>query len=133
MRTRLAFLVAAAGLVAAACSSGSAFPDALPPTTTTTTEAPEIGVEIVTISNGSFQPSNVSLDLNEITLVRFVHDDADRVYTLSSADDLFEEFEFGSGDEFEFDFAGLEEKIYRFGAQSGFNRLPLSIDTRAEL
>lgn len=133
MRIRLAILVVALASIGAACSSGSAFPNALPPTTTTTTEAPEIGVEIVRINNGSFQPSNVKLDLDDTTIVRFVQEDAERTYTLVSGDGLFENVELNQGDEFEVDFAGKDEKIYRFSALFGFNRLPLSIDTRADL
>ena len=132
MRIRLVIVLLALGVVAAACSSGSAFPDALPPTTTTTTEAPEIGVEIVRINNGSFQPSNLKLDLNEVSIIRFVQED-DRTYVLQSSDRLFEPLEMNLGDEFEVDLTGGEEKIYRFQALFEFNRLPLSIDTRPDL
>lgn len=133
MRTRLVITLVALGLIAAACSSGSSFPDAKPPTTTTTTEAPEMGVEIVRISNGSFQPSNLQLDLAETSIIRFVQEDADRTYTLVSGDDLFENTELNEGDEFDVDLGDLEEKIYRFSALFGFNRLPLSVDTRPDL
>ena len=133
MRTRFGILAVALGLIAAACSSGSAFPDALPPTTITTTEAPSSGVEVVRISNGSFQPSNISLNLDEVSIIKFVNEDAGSEYVLTSSDGLFEDLQFNGGDEFELDFAEFEEKIYRFSALAGFNRLPLSIDTRPDL
>lgn len=133
MRIRLVTTLVVMGLAVAACSSGSSFPDARPPTTTTTTEAPEVGVQIVTISNGSFQPSNLALDLDEISIIRFVQSDAGRTYTLVSSEGLFENVELDEGDVFEVDLSEAGEQIFRFSALFGFNRLPLSIDTRPDL
>lgn len=134
MRIRLAIFGVALGVVAVGCASGSSFPNARPPTTTTTTEAPEIGVEIVRISNGSFQPANLTIDLNEITFVRVVHDDNPEViYTILSSGDVFEQFELGAGDEVDLDFGAFEPALYRFSAVAGFVQLPLSIETRPNL
>ena len=93
MRIRVVTTLVVLALGAAACSSGPSFPDARPPTSTTTTEAPEVGVQIVRINNGSFQPSNLAISLDDFSILRFIQEDADRTYTLVSTDGLFENVE----------------------------------------
>lgn len=133
MRIRVVTTLVVLALAAAACSSGPSFPDARPPTSTTTTEAPEVGVQIVRINNGSFQPSNLAISLDDFSILRFIQEDANRTYTLVSTDGLFENIELNEGDVFDVDMTGKEEQIYRFSALFGFNRLPLSVDTRPDL
>jgi hypothetical protein len=133
VRIRVVTALVVFALAAAACSSGPSFPNARPPTSTTTTEAPEVGVQIVRINNGSFQPSNLAISLDDFSVLRFIQEDADRTYTLVSSDGLFENVELNQGDVFDVDLTGQEEKIYRFSALFGFNRLPLSVDTRPDL
>ena len=101
------------------------------PTTTTTTEPPPPGVAFVVISNGSFQPSILELDLTDIHIVQWTNEDA-LEYEFSSADDLWETFTLSEGDQFEFDFSTVEPAIYRQKASIGFNRIPGSVDTRPE-
>lgn len=98
------------------------------PTTTTTTEPPPEGVVIVRVSNGSFRPSNLQVQLNEISIVKWVNED-DRDYLLAGRAGEFET-ELPAGAEFEFDFSTLEPGIYRYFAEIGFQRIPGSIDTR---
>jgi hypothetical protein len=101
------------------------------PTTTTTTEPPPPGVAFVVISNGSFQPSILELDLTDIHIVQWTNEDAIE-YEFSSADDLWEPFTLAEGDQFEFDFSTVEPAIHRQKASIGFNRIPGSVDTRPE-
>ena len=101
------------------------------PTTTTTTEPPPPGAAFVVISNGSFKPSILELDLTEIHLVQWTNEDPID-YVLTSADDLWEEVPLTQGDQFEFDFSSVEPAIYRMHASIGFNRIPGSVDTRPD-
>lgn len=100
------------------------------PTTTTTTEPPPEGVFKVRISNGSFRPSNVKLNLDEAWIIQWVNEDP-REYILADKGGLFEET-LGEGDMFEFDYSELEPDIYRVFATVGFQRIPGTIDTRPE-
>ena len=77
------------------------------PAVTTTTEPPPEGIAVVHIDNGVFRPANLSLDLEEEWIVRWINDD-------------------------EFDYSTLEPAIHRYGAFIGFNRIPGSVDTRPE-
>jgi len=85
---------------------------------------------VVRINNGSFRPSNVQLDLDEVWIVRWVNEDA-REYILADKDDRFETT-LAEGDEFEFDYSTLEPGIYRVSATVGRQRIPGTIDTRPE-
>lgn len=134
MRTRLIALVSVVVLLVAACSSGPSSPDLRPPTSTTTTEAPEVGIEIVRIRNGSFQPPQLRIDIDETPTVRFVHDDNPEVtYTIITSNGPWEDFELADGGEHDIDFTGVEPQLYRFSAIAGFVRLPFSIDARPDI
>jgi hypothetical protein len=98
------------------------------PTTTTTTEPPPEGVVVVRVSNGSFKPSNLQVQLSEISIVKWVNED-ERDYLLAGRAGEFET-PLPAGGEFEFDFSTLEPGIYRYFAEIGFQRIPGSIDTR---
>ena len=133
MRVRWLIVVAVLALITAACSSGPSSPDLRPATTTTTTEPPPEGVVIVSITNGSFRPSIIKVDLDETPIVRWVHEDnADREFVLSGSDDEFESPPLNTGDVFEFDFSTLPPGIYRYSAFLGLTRIPGTIDTRPE-
>ena len=130
---RLIVLVLACALFAVACSSGPSRPDLPLPTTTTTTEPPPPGETVVAIRNGAFRPSNLKVDLAEIQVVRWVHEDRERFeYILSQADGLWEPVTLNRGDEFSFDFSTLEPGLYRYTAQLGNSFLPGIIDSRPE-
>jgi hypothetical protein len=100
------------------------------PVVTTTTEPPPDGLAVVRIDNGVFRPANLNINLDEIWIVRWVNDD-DVEYLLQGTEDEFE-VKLGPGDEFEFDYSGLEPDIYRYRAFVGFNRIPGSVDTRPD-
>lgn len=100
------------------------------PTTTTTTEPPPVGVFKVRIDNGSFRPSNVQLNLDEVWIVQWVNEDP-REYVLADKDGQFEAT-LAPGDTYEFDYSTLEPGIYRVFATIGFQRIPGTIDTRPE-
>lgn len=117
-----------AGLAVASSPSADVTEAAKLPTTTTTTEPPPEGVFVIKIDNGSFRPSNVLLDLDEIWIVKWVNGDP-REYVMADKGGLFE-VTLGPGDEFEFDYSTLEPGIYRVFATVGFNRIPGTIDTR---
>lgn len=132
---------AAASLLLTACASGpSASAIALDqqPATTTTTEPTDAGIFVVRITNGSFSPSNVTLDLNESWIVEWHHEDAPREYTLIASTrgedgkPIFESPLLKEGDTFRFDFSELEPKLYRYFSLIGKQRIPGFIDTRPE-
>jgi hypothetical protein len=101
------------------------------PTTTTTTEPPPPGVTFVVIKNGSFSPSILKMDLNEVQIVEWTNEDP-LEYVLSSSTDEWEPVILNKGDQFEFDFSPLEVGIHRFHATIGFNKIPGSVDTRPD-
>lgn len=117
-----------AGLAVASSPSADVTEAAKLPTTTTTTEPPPEGVFLVLLDNGSFRPSNVLLDLDEVWIVKWTNND-DREYLMADKEGHFEVV-LGPGDEFEFDYSTLEPGIYRVFATVGFNRIPGTIDTR---
>jgi hypothetical protein len=119
-----------AGLASGSSPSDDVAEAARLPTSTTTTEPPLEGVFIIRISNGSFRPSNVLLDLDEVWNVKWVNDDP-REYVLADMDDRFETT-LAEGAEFEFDYSTLEPGIYRVSATVGRNKIPGTIDTRPE-
>ncbi len=125
-------------LVASACASGpsaEAIAQDRRPATTTTTEPPPEGVFRVRISNASFRPANLTIDLDEIQTIRWVNED-DREYTIISrqrGDDgerLFESPLLGPGDEWEFDFTTLEPAVHRYFMTLGAQTIPGLVDTR---
>ena len=118
----------ALGLLFESSPSDSAQASAQAPTTTTTTEPPPEGVVFVRVVNGSFRPSNLQVELDEISIVRWVNED-ERDYLLAGRDGEFETL-LPAGAEFEFDFSTLPPDIYRYFAEIGFQRIPGSIDTR---
>lgn len=126
-------IVAIIGLVAVACASGPSSDDLPAPTVTTTTEPPPEGTTIVTISNGSFRPSNLDIDLTKTPIVRWVHEDvAEREYVIVARNGEFESPTLTPGDIFEVDFSAFEPDIYRYNATLGNSRVPGTVDTRPE-
>lgn len=126
--------LAAFGLLVAACSSGPS-PEALGrnllPSTTTTTEPPPEGVVVVVITNGRFAPSNLSLDLNRLWIVRWENQDPPREYQIVSRDEgVFESPLLAPGDSFEVDFSELPTGLYRYHTFLGNQRIPGLVDTR---
>lgn len=101
------------------------------PTTTTTTEPPPEGVVIVRLTNGAFQPSNLSINLDEVQIVQWINED-DREYVILGSGGLFESEPLMQGDMFEFDFSTVPPAIHRYNAVLGFQRIPGSVDTRPE-
>lgn len=101
------------------------------PTTTTTTEPPPEGVVIVRLTNGAFQPSNLTLNLDEVQIVQWLNED-EREYVILGSGGLFESEPLGQGDTFEFDFSTVDPAIHRYNAVLGFQRIPGSVDTRPE-
>lgn len=133
MRVRWLIAVAVMALAAASCASGPSSPDLPIATTTTTTEPPPEGVVLVTIANGSFRPSNLDVDLEEASIVRWVHTDtAEREYIIESRNGEFESPPLNTGDTFEVDMADFEPGIYRYFSFLGNTRVPGTIDTRPE-
>ncbi len=131
MRGRWLITAAIICLMASACSSGPSSPDLPAVTVTTTTEAPPEGVTIVSITNGSFRPSNLKVDLEVTPIVRWIHEDsAEREYVLIARNGEFESPALTPGDTFEVDFSELEPAIYRYNATLGNTRVPGTIDTR---
>ena len=100
------------------------------PTTTTTTEPPPEGVVIVRLSNGTFRPSNLRVNLDEIQIVQWINEDP-REYIIRAAG-MFESEPLAQGDTFEFDYSTVEPAIHRYEALIGFQRIPGSVDTRPE-
>ncbi len=134
---RIAALTLAAALLAAACASGPttevSIRDELPQTTTTTEPPPE-GVTFVRIRNASFRPSNLTLDLNEFQIVRWINED-DREYQITSrarveGEPVFQGPLLGPGDEWEFDFTTLDPDVHRYFMELGAQTIPGLVDTR---
>jgi len=143
-------LMAVLGLVLAACGSGpsqAALERHEQPSTTTTTEPPPEGVVVVSISNGRFSPSNLEIELSELWIVEWQHNDApvsladgtvtEREYQIISRDRnedssfLFESPVMEFGDVFRVDFSSLPEDLYRYNTFLGLQRIPGLVDTRA--
>jgi hypothetical protein len=122
LRGRRLIGVAIICLVATACSSGPSSPDLPAPTITTTTEPPPEGLVVVRITNGSFRPSNLDVDLTETPIVRWVHEDVpEREYTITARNG-----------EFESPLLTPEPAIYRYFSILGNSRIPGTVDTRPE-
>jgi hypothetical protein len=124
-------------LMLGACSSGpseTAIAADRAPTTTTTTEPPPEGVVVVIIEGGRFRPSNLTLDLNEASIVEWRHEDsAEREYLIEAREGEFEpSAPLNTGDTFQVDFKDLGEGIFRYYSFLGNNRIPGSVDTRPE-
>ena len=102
-------------------------PPVPPPPVLVAPPAPE-GVVVVRMANGAFRPSNLQIQLEETSIVKWVNED-DREYLLAGRDGEFETT-LVPGGEFEFDFATLAPGIYRYFAEVGFQRIPGSVDTR---
>ncbi len=100
------------------------------PTTTTTTEPPPVGVTVVRIDNGVFRPANLSIDLTEIQIIKWINEDP-REYLLVDSDGAFETT-LRPDDTFTFDYSTLEPGIHRYNALIGLQRIPGSVDTRPE-
>jgi hypothetical protein len=100
------------------------------PAVTTTMKPPPGGIAVVHIGNDVFRPANMSLDLEQEWIVRWVNDD-DVEYLLQDTEDEIE-VKLGPSDEFEFDYSTLEPGIHRYRAFIGLNRIPGSVDTRPE-
>jgi len=147
---RVIGLVATLGLVIVACGSGPS-PTAIErnqqPSTTTTTEPPPQGVVVVSIENGRFTPSNLEIELDEIWIVEWQHNDApitladgtvrEREYQIISRDRsedgslLFESAAMAFGDTYQVDFSAFPEDLYRYNTFLGQQRIPGLVDTRA--
>lgn len=124
------------GLLLGACASGpsdAALAGGKVPVSTTTTEPPPEGIVLVSITNGSFRPSNLKMDLDEVWIVEWRHEDvAEREYVLQARNGEFESATLTPGDIFQFDFSTLEPGIYRYFSFLGNTRVPGSVDTRPE-
>jgi hypothetical protein len=81
------------------------------------------------ISNRSFSPNILAMDLNEVQIVEWTNEDP-LEYTLTSSTEASEPVTLNKGDQFEFDFSTLEVGIHRLHASIGFNKIPGSVDTR---
>lgn len=146
---RLIGLLAALGLVLAACGSGpsqAALDRDEQPSTTTTTEPPPEGVVVVRIENGRFAPSNLEIGLDEFWIVEWQHMDepinlADgtvqtREYQIISRDRnedgtrVFESPIMEFGDVYQVDFSAFEPDLYRYNTFLGQQRIPGLVDTR---
>lgn len=123
-------VVVAIGTLKTSGPSDATVESAKQPAVTTTTEPPPEGIVVVHIDNGVFRPANLSLDLEEEWIVRWINDD-DVEYVLQDTEDEFEVQLMPNG-EFEFDYSTLEPAIHRYRAFIGFNRIPGSVDTRPE-
>lgn len=131
---RVTIALASMLLVLAACSSGPS-PATLAagriPTTTTTTEPPPEGVVVVRITNGSFRPSNLDVDITSTPIVEWRHEDLEeRVYQISSTTGEFESEPLSTGDVFQVDFSNFPPGIYRYFSFLGNTRIPGTVDTR---
>lgn len=129
-------LLALTAALLAACGSGPSEAVAAAgrePQATTTTEPPDEGVVVVSITNGSFRPSNLKLDLNEEWIVEWRHeDDPEREYVLEARNGEFESPTLAQGDTYQVDFSQLEPDIYRYNMWIGQQRLSGFIDTRPD-
>lgn len=101
------------------------------PTTTTTTEPPPEGVVVVRLDNGSFRPSNLKIDLDEVQIVEWVNEDP-REYVIVGSKGEFESPVLGQGDRFRFDFSTLPPGIYRYSGLIGRQQIPGTVDTRPQ-
>ncbi len=143
-------VIAVLGLVVAACGSGpsaAAIERNQEPSTTTTTEPPPEGVIVVSIENGRFAPSNLEIELSEVWIVEWQHNDApitladgtvqEREYQIISRDRnedgsfLFESPIMMFGDTYQVDFSDFPEDLYRYNTFLGLQRIPGLVDTRA--
>ena len=131
----LAFVVL---LVGGACASGPAaevVAAGRTPSTTTTTLPPPEGVTVVRISNASFRPSNLTIDLDEIWIVEWLNED-DREYQIISrsrgedGERLFESPMLTQGDTWQLDFRELEPAVHRYFMTLGAQSIPGLVDTR---
>jgi len=134
VRARWLITMLVLGFLSAACASGPS-PEAVAagnvPSSTTTTEAPPEGVVVISITNGSFRPSNLKVDLNNAWLVEWRHEDAaQREYVITARNGEFESPLLKPGDVFQVDFSKMKPGIYRYFAILGNTRVPGSIDTR---
>jgi hypothetical protein len=132
-------LIALLGTVVAACGSGpseAALERNEAPSTTTTTEPPPEGVTLVIIENGKFTPSNLTIALEEVWIVKWENQDPPREYQIIARDrddegnPIFESPLLLPGDSWEFDFSTLETNIYRYNTFLGNQRIPGLVDTR---
>ncbi len=123
-------------LLALACGSGptdAVAAAARVPQTTTTTEPPPEGVIVVTITNGAFRPSNLDVDLDEVWIVEWRHEDtAEREYVIEARNGEFMSPPLNTGDTFQVDFSEMEPNIYRYFSFLGNTRVPGTVDTRPE-
>ncbi len=133
---RSAICLGAALLLASACSSGpseAALAANRTPASTTTTAAPPEGVVVVRITNGSFRPSNLKLDLDTAQIVEWRHEDVpEREYLIEATNGEFISETLTPGDVFQVDFSDYGPGIYRYFSMLGQTRLPGLIDTRPD-
>ncbi len=88
---------------------------------------------IVIITNGSFRPSNLDVDITKTPIVRWVHEDvAAREYTITARNGEFKSPLLTPGDTWEVDFSEFEPAIYRYFSTLGNTRVPGTVDTRPE-
>ena len=146
---RFIVLVTTFSVALAACGSGpssAAIERNEQPSTTTTTEPPPVGITVVSIENGRFSPSNLEIELDEIWIVEWRHNDAPvtfadgtvqtREYQIiardrnDEGDFLFESPEMTFGDSYQVDFSDLPEALYRYNTFLGNQRIPGLVDTR---
>ena len=136
MRARWVTTTVIMALVLGACGSGpsdSALASGRTPVSTTTTEPPPVGIIVVSITNGSFRPSNLKVDLTEEWIVEWRHEDvAEREYTIEARNGEFESALLTPGDTFQVDFSEFEPGIYRYFSFLGNTRVPGSVDTRPD-
>jgi plastocyanin len=132
MNRWLAALPILALVVAAACASGpsaDALARNISPSTTTTSEPLPEGIQLIKISNGSFQPANLTLDTAEMPIVRWQNLD-DVEYTIIARGREFESPPLPQGGSWEFDFSALEPGVYRYFTTRGAQNIPGLVDTR---
>jgi len=125
--------IIALALILAACASGpspSATERNEPPPTTTTTTLPPEGVTIVRISNGTFKPSLLELDLRETWIVRWINEDEQEYVLICRG--FFESPSLALGDTYEFDFSELEPDVFHYSSTVGNAKIPGTIDTQPE-
>ncbi len=132
---RIIALTLVAATLAGACASGPGEGNSgIAPQTTTTTLPPPEGVTFVRINNASFRPSNLTIDLDELQIVRWINED-DREYTIVSrarvdGERVFQSPVLGPGDEWEFDFTTVPPDVHRYFMELGAQTIPGLVDTR---
>lgn len=134
---RIITLSVAAALLTTACASGPSPGVAAGggrPETTTTTEPPPEGVTFVRIRNASFRPSNLTIDIDEFQIVRWINED-DREYQITSrarvdGERVFQSPLLGPGDQWEFDFTTVDPDVHRYFTELGAQTIPGLVDTR---